>query len=110
MVAVQRDIDVLSRQGEGDVDFLVVDFGHALAALAQGRDAHLKQISGQTGRLTASNRLASETKGTPVRSVSPEAQVETVETPIRQSSGMSDLAKRLAQALSSGTSSPLSPA
>src|SRR5690606_26358236 len=61
-------------------------------------------------RLAHSRRLASPTNGTPACSLSPDAQVLTVDTPSVQPAGLSFLAKRVAWAFSSGINSPLSPA
>ena len=85
-------------------------------AAAAGAEIRAERLGGScgsglaSGLETYSSRLASDTNGMPACSLSPVAQVETVDTPIVQPAGISFFTKRVAQALSSGTNSPLSPA
>ena len=68
---------------------LLVEFPRAeILARAQRSDGGPQGGRNQAaGRLTSSSTLASETNGMPARSDSPEAQVETVETPSSQPAG-----------------------
>src|SRR5215217_7640769 len=73
-------------------------------------DGEKNRGSQSAGRLAHSSKLANPTNGSPACSLSPEAQVLTVDIPSVHPSGMSCLANRVAWAFSSGKNSPLSPA